>query len=146
MNKEEFLRRAGRRLPRRVRQEVLRDLREMFQAAEEAGESEETVLERLGTPEEFAAPFRKKRRRLLPLVLLALGAAGAAVGALLWAMIPSGYPEGVIGGADGPTVIMVTGSGDFPGPGALLLGVGLLLCIAAAVLLYRERRSHGEDR
>ena len=45
MNEEEFLRRTGRLLPRRVRQAVLRDLREMFQAAEEAGESEEEVLE-----------------------------------------------------------------------------------------------------
>ena len=83
MNEEEFLRRTGRLLPRRVRQAVLRDLREMFQAAEEAGESEEEVLERLGTPEEFAAPFREGRRRILPQVLLALGAAMAAVGALL---------------------------------------------------------------
>lgn len=140
MNREEFLRRTGRLLPRRVRQSVLRDLREMFQAAEEAGESEAAVLERLGTPEEFAAPFREGgRRRILPQVLLALGAAAAAVGALLWAMIPSGIPEGVIGGADGPTVIVVTGSGSLPAPGPVLLTVGLLLCAAAAVLFYRER-------
>lgn len=51
MNEEKFLRRTGRLLPRRVRQAVLRDLREMFQAAEEAGESEGEGLERLGTPE-----------------------------------------------------------------------------------------------
>lgn len=143
MNREGFLRRTGRLLPRRVRQAVLRDLREMFQAAEEAGESEEAVLERLGTPEEFAAPFREGRRRILPQVLLALGAAMAAVGALLWAMLPSGVPQGVIstiGGADGPTVIMVAQSDGLPAPGPVLLCGGLLLCAAAIVLLFRERQ------
>lgn len=40
-------------LPKKQKQIVLRDLEEMFASAKEHGESEQQVIERLGSPKEF---------------------------------------------------------------------------------------------
>lgn len=72
------------RLPRRKKQEVLRDLREIFESAREHGESEADVMERLGSAAEYAAavsvPLCGKRRSglVLPSAFLALAAVSAA--------------------------------------------------------------------
>ena len=67
----EYLRQVEKelRLPRRKKQEVLRDLREIFESAREHGESEADMVERLGSAAEYAAavsvPLCGKRRPLL---------------------------------------------------------------------------------
>ena len=96
--------------------------------------------------------MEKKRRSLgipaLFVVGLALAARGIA-GLCLFAL-PS-RSVGAIGGADGPTVIFVTGPGmeNFPtewisllltwGP-AVLLVLGLLCCLAGGLLLAKRRK------
>ena len=54
--KEEYIRRVKGHLPlpRQQKREVLRDLEEIFASAGEHGESEAQVLDRLGSPEEYA--------------------------------------------------------------------------------------------
>lgn len=55
--KEQYIKQVSRALsvPRKQKKDILRDLEEAFASAKEHGETEEQVIERLGTPEEFAA-------------------------------------------------------------------------------------------
>lgn len=89
---------------------------------------------------------RKSRPRLavfagvIVLVLAAVVCLGAAVGTLLTCLITPAATLGVIGDADGPTSILVTGpgiSGIVFCIAALLLGIGFVIC---AVLLWRRHR------
>ena len=54
--KQEYIQQVGRALPLpgKQKREVLRDLEELFASAGEHGESEAQVLDRLGSPEEYA--------------------------------------------------------------------------------------------
>ena len=54
--KEQYLKKVKKELnlPRKAKREVLRDLNEIFASASEHGETEQQVIERLGTPKEFA--------------------------------------------------------------------------------------------
>lgn len=104
-----------------------------------AGQTESTGQAPLAEP-------RKSRPRLavfagvIVLVLAAVVCLEAAVGTLLTCLITPAATLGVIGGADGPTSILVTGP-DIPGIvfciAALLLGIGFVIC---AVLLWRRHR------
>ena len=104
-----------------------------------AGQTESTGQAPLAEP-------RKSRPRfavfsgVIVLVLAAVVCLGAAVGTLLTCLITPAATLGVIGGADGPTSILVTGP-DIPGIvfciAALLLGIGFVIC---AVLLWRRHR------
>ena len=76
--KEEYIRQVRKHLslPRKRKQEVLRDLEEIFDSGAEHGETEQQVAERLGPPEEYAAgvrgPLEKRNNgRLLVGVILA---------------------------------------------------------------------------
>lgn len=141
--RETYLQQVGRLLPRKVRKAVLRDLEERFDAAAEHGESPESVIAALGTPEEFAAPFREGKAPALwpPLVLAGLGllvSAGCGLG--LWLQAQLNIQDlGIIGGADGPTRIYVTAGESSPLWLLLALGVALL---AAGLFWLRHRRFH----
>lgn len=143
--RETYLRQVGRLLPRKVRKAVLRDLEERFDAAAEHGESPEAVIASLGSPEEFAAPFRENRATTLwpPLVLAGLGLlVSAACGLGLWLQAQLGGEDlGIIGGADGPTRIYVT-AGE-PSPLWLLLILGIVLLVAGLVWLRHRRFLRG---
>ena len=54
--KQQYIRRVKKalNLPRKQKAEVLRDLDEAFASALEHGETEQQVIVRLGTPDEFA--------------------------------------------------------------------------------------------
>lgn len=139
--RETYLRQVGRLLPRKVRKAVLRDLEERFDAAVEHGESPESVIAALGTPEEFAAPFQEDKAPALwpPLVLAGLGLlVSAACGLGLWLQAQLGGEEiGVIGGADGPTRIYVTAGES--SPLWLLLALGMVLLVAGLFWLRHRR-------
>ena len=79
--KEQYIRQVEKELkaPRKIKGEVLRDLQEAFASALEHGETEAQVIQRLGTPKEFANsaaeqlgldPARGKRRKQLLACLL----------------------------------------------------------------------------
>ena len=54
--KEQYIKQVEKELclPRNEKKEVVRDLNEVFASALEHGETEQQVIERLGTPKEFA--------------------------------------------------------------------------------------------
>lgn len=155
--KERYIRQVGRylRTSQTKKREILRDLEETFAAAAEHGETEQQVLDRLGTPEEFAAAMAEpgdeavwRRQRTVRRLLTALAAAAAIFGVRAAAMAAREASLGIIGGADGPTMIFVAGPGHSlwelllnltAGPGwAGVLGLlGLLALVTAAVLLIR---------
>ena len=59
--KEQYIRQVKHHLylPRKQKQEVLRDLEEIFASAQEHGETENQVMERLGDPKEYAHEVQK---------------------------------------------------------------------------------------
>lgn len=142
--KKRYIRQVAGRLcfSRRRNREILRDLEEIFAAAQEHGEGGEQVLERLGTPAEYVhnlemqlgqdgAARRQKRRGLC----LAVSAVLAAVSLTAYALSRAcRLPEDAIGFAQGSTDITVTGSVDVS---FLLAAVGAAALIAAAVQAYR---------
>ena len=143
--RETYLRQVGRLLPRRLRRDVLRDLGEQFDMAAEHGETAEDVIARLGTPEEFAAPFREGYRPSLvpPALLGILGLLiSAACGVMLWLQhqfrIDVDESIAIIGGMDGPTQIYV--SSDNLNPLIPLLAVGIVLIIASLVWMRKRRK------
>ena len=143
--REQYLRAVRRLLPRKVRQAVVRDLEERFDAAADHGESEADVIDRLGPAAAYAdtvsAPLGGKRRAgfALPAAVLALAVALIAVFLAAQAGRP---PENVIGQADAMTQIRVTGGADLA---PVFLAAGLLAAAAAAVLfVLRIRRRKGE--
>ena len=54
--KEQYIKQVEKELslPRKMKKEVVRDLNEVFASAMEHGESEQQIIQRLGTPKEFA--------------------------------------------------------------------------------------------
>ena len=145
--KQEYIQQVGRALPLpgKQKREVLRDLEELFASAAEHGESEVQVLDRLGSPEEYAkevlaqtgfAP--KPGKAALGLALSAL-VCGVCLALFLWSQ--SGrLPEDAIGGAMGSTGIQVAGGVDLSP--LLLAGaaVGLMGAVFFALWLLRKRK------
>lgn len=87
--KERYIKRVKRelRLPRRKKEEVARDLEEIFSSAMEHGETEEKVIERLGAPKEFADGAAEqfgvdnKRKRIIKRGIAAAAAAAVLIAA-----------------------------------------------------------------
>lgn len=144
---ERYLRQVKRALclPGKRKKEVVRDLREAFASAKENGEPAEAVIERLGSPEDFAGGIHEqlgidaaaKRRRkdaFAGAMLLLLAAAWL----VLWLSRALRPAENVIGQADAMTSIQVSGSSAVP----LLLGLAAaVLVVGGALLLARGLRA-----
>ena len=131
-------------LPREVKVRVMTDLQSSISARREAGQTDEEIFSELGTPEAVAAELNEQMREYADTKSkwrwAALAAAAFAglmlvfqgITGLLTAALNLSLAEqnslGIIGGADGPTVLFVTSNwtpGDMV-PWALLLGMGLL--------------------
>lgn len=145
MDRKQYTREVKRRLKldRTDREAVLRDLDEIFETARQQGEQDDAVIARLGEPAAFAASFGvskgwKWKRALwwvvtAAAVVLLLAALALAIGQHQ-AMTAS---VGIIGGADGPTAILVSGGID---PVLLLLGAGLLAAVVSVLIRWLMRR------
>ena len=156
MMKEQYGKEVARRLllPRAKRKEVLRDLEEAFASAAEHGESEQQVIDLLGTPEEFAAAmneqlgvpqefFLRRSRRLAVLFFVLTALLLAAAVADLWRdhlLEVRLSSVCIIGGADGPTHILLSAA---PGidPAILLFLLAAILAAAGLRQLLRCRRA-----
>ncbi len=161
MNKERYLRSVKHRLnlPKEIRNRVMADFESDIDARLEAGATMETVQEELGSPKKAAADlteqmkeyaFRKSPWRYLFLALSVLSggwlifyAALLRFGMLLNTLSITGYPVpaasiGIIGGADGPTAIFVTG-GVSAGLDWDVVLVALILVVSLLVF-FRLRR------
>ncbi|HIY26785.1 MAG TPA: DUF1700 domain-containing protein [Candidatus Acutalibacter pullistercoris] len=142
--KQEYIHQVGRALPLpgKQKREVLRDLEEIFASAGEHGESEAQVLDRLGSPEEYAkevlaqtgyAPRPEKAALGLALSTLVCG---VCLALFLWSQ--SGrLPENAIGGAAGSTNIQVMGGTDLS---PLLLVAAAVGLVCAVWFTWRLRR------
>ena len=115
--KEQYIKQVEKELnlSRKAKTEVVRDLNEIFASATEHGETEQQVIERLGTPKEFAdstaeqfgidnsAP--QKRKGIISSVTSLVVAVVAFV---IYATTKSDkVPDGAIGQADAMTNIQV---------------------------------------
>lgn len=149
--KKQYMRQVEKelRLPRREKDEVLRDLEEIFASAAEHGETAQQVMERLGTAKEFAdstaAQFgvdnaAPKRRKTVVSFAAALLVAVAAL--ILGAAAKMGeVPAGAIGQADAMTGIQIAGAFAFDAL-QLLLAVGSVAALLAVFLLFRLLRGN----
>lgn len=140
--KEQYIRQVEKELnlSRKAKTEVVRDLNEIFNSAVEHGETEQQVIERLGTPQEFANStaeqfgidnsLPKKRKWIISLVV-------AIVAFLIYATAKSGkVPEGAIGQADAMTNIQVNGDFIFDASQIILL-VGIIAFVFATIQIIR---------
>lgn len=135
-------------LSRKKTAEIVRDLQEAFASASEHGESDQQVIERLGTPEDFAASIheqlgihseekkeRRKRRKIIMALMTALTffSIGAAIHFLR-------NPTIVIGQADAMTSIQVSGAGIDPAVIFCVLGFAAALITIVFIVKYSFKR------
>lgn len=148
-------------IPHKEKIRVMSDVVTTIQARREAGESDDTIMAAMGTPQAVAAPFNQAfsgqykgsawRFAWLALALICMFAtagvliyaAGLTDGAsLVFGISGSGQPisgAGIIGGADGPTAVFVAA-----GPGLFTMcPPDMLTCAIALLSLYFLCRSKG---
>jgi len=142
------------RLPRELRERVISDYATSIAAQLEQGETPEAVLASLGSAREAASELNKQMKeytwRHSPWRFAFLGLAVVSMICLipqLWIMWFTNAVTGlehasiaVIGGADGPTSIMVTTTNS-PELELLVWFILLAVGIAGFVLLHRVKRS-----
>lgn len=148
--KEQYMKQVKKELhlSRKEKMEVLRDLNEIFASAAEHGETEQQVIERLGTPKDFAdstaeqfgidnSASQKRKGIIASVVALLI----AAVSFVIYATAKSGRtPEGAIGQADAMTNIQVQGLGfDIL---QIILGVGVIAVAFAVIQIIRAVRKN----
>ena len=148
--KEQYIRQVYRELSllRKLKKEVVRDLKEAFDSALEHGETQQQVIRRLGTPKEFADSAAEqfgidntasKKRKAILSALIALIFAAAAF--FMYAVTQSGKaPEGAIGQADAATNIRIVGAMEFD-VSRIILAAGLAAAVLAVLLVIRAIRT-----
>lgn len=151
--KQQYIRRVKKalNLPRKQKAEVLRDLDEAFASALEHGETERQIIERLGTPDEFAdsiheqlgiaCPDRRRRKRKICIALTVLVSAIAfAIAFFMRAERPA---QNIIGQADAMTNIQIVGSGvDMFW---LMIALGCIALAAAIGLMANHIKAAGKE-
>ncbi len=147
--KEQYIRQVKKELhaSRKRKNEVARDLNEIFASAAEHGETERQVVERLGTPKEFADSAeesfgvencaRRNRRGMLSCVV-SLAAAAIAFAIYALARLDT-VPDGAIGQADAMTGIQVESALGFD-ISKIMLALGVFAAAFAVVQLVRALR------
>lgn len=121
INKEKYIKAVKRKLnvPDDLKNSVLEELREAFDSAKEHGESENDLINRLGTPKEFVNDVIrnadltdeqkkciKQRRNIIKIIIAFIIAAAAFTGYYIYQRMSMGN---VIGYANSSTNIQVMG-------------------------------------
>ena len=140
-------------LPKEVRQRVMTDFASSLQGRLEAGQSEEEILAELGSPKKAAAELNEQMKEFAFRKSFwrwpCLGAGILSLIVFLTRGIPlavisfplrQGGSIGIIGGADGPTSILVTSSYPLNPWYGLLWLIPVVLGFAGFLLLRRLRR------
>ena len=126
---------------RAKKKEIMRDLREMFLSAEEHGEGAGQVIERLGTPKEFARNMEEqmefdraghRRRRLV--LIFCLAAIAVILFVSYFTVKTARFPDNAIGYAESMTEIQLRN--DLAFDITPLTAAGGIAAVAAAVLLF----------
>lgn len=144
-------------LPKEIRARVMSDFLSSIEARREAGQTDEEICAELGTSKKIAVElneqmkefaYRKSLWRFLFAAFAVLAAGwillsrlflyfGMFLETLTWSFSPNHAASiGVIGGADGPTAIFVTGPAGFDWDIAIV-AVVLILSIAAYLRLRK---------
>lgn len=140
----------------KAKKEIVRDLEEIFASAAEHGETEAAIIERLGSPAEYAAEANgafgyegKDKKSKIGVIVRVLVAAVALVFAVFSVILYNFtktplHSVGVIGGADGPTTIILANP-SLPGGTVLLVfaGIALIVFVWMLVSLVRSKRKRG---
>lgn len=147
--KEQYIRQVKKELhaSRKRKNEVARDLNEIFASAAEHGETERQVVERLGTPKEFADSAaesfgvencaRRNRKGILSCVV---SLAAAVIAFAMYALAGLNQtPDGVIGQADAMTGIQVESALGFD-ISKIMLALGVFAAAFAVVQTVRALR------
>ena len=145
--KEKYIRKVKKALPRKFRAEILRDLEEIFQSAAEHDETDEQVIERLGDPADFARESalqlgidlekrKMKRSLILTIIFTAIAIIAIIIHLIVRETIQEAVSIGIIGGADGPTSIIVAGPGF--NLSTVSLAVAVIAAIVTAILLVKR--------
>ena len=147
--KDQYIRQVKKELniSQRAKIEVVRDLNEIFSSAAEHGETEHQVIERLGTPKEFADSMAEQlgsdsapqKRRELGLTIFSAAAAVAAF--VIYTIAKAAdAPDGAIGQADAMTSIQIAGTAGFDAL-QIILAVGVIAAVFAVIQISRVVRS-----
>lgn len=142
----------SRSVSRKTRNEILRDLNEIFSSALEHGDTEAQVMERLGSPSDFVrntleqlgpAGIAPVRRRRAAVGAVSLAAAVAAF-ALLFAVRYRSVPANAIGYAEAMTGIRAEGPAMDLTP--VVLAVGVTAAASAILQFARLIREGGKKQ
>lgn len=151
--KEQYIKRVKKELylPHKAKNEVLRDLDEIFASAAEHGETEYQVIERLGTPKEFAditaeqfgvdnSVLRKRKE----IISITISVVAAVIAIVIYAAVKiAKVPNGAIGQADAMTNIQIDSALGFDAS-QIILVVGIIAAAFAAIqvigIVCKDRR------
>lgn len=128
---------------KKQKKEVLRDLNEVFTSALEHGETEQQVIERLGSPKDFADNIheqlgidclaQQRRKNFLHITIAALVAVVSF--SISFLMKALRIPQNVIGQADTMTSIKIEGMAI--DPVALFSLLGIVAVVVVIILAVR---------
>lgn len=138
--KEHYIKQVKKELliSRKQKNDVLRDLDEVFASAMEHGETEQQVIERLGLPKDFAISTEEqlgidrttlRKRNNIIFIIISIGVSVLAF-VLFGTLYLKQLPDGVIGQADAMTNIRINGIGAID-----ISLIFLVIGIAAIIVL-----------
>lgn len=144
--KEHYIKQVKRELliSRRQKNDVLRDLDEVFTSAMEHGETEQQVIERLGSPKDFAISTEEqlgidrtalRKRNNIIFIIISIGVSVLAF-VLFGTLHSKQIPDGVIGQADAMTNIRINGTGAID-PSLIFLVIGITAIIVLIVRILK---------
>ena len=144
--KEHYIKQVKRELliSRRQKNDVLRDLDEVFTSAMEHGETEHQVIERLGSPKDFAISTEEqlgidrtalRKRNNIIFIIISIGVSVLAF-VLFGTLHSKQLPDGVIGQADAMTNIRINGTGAID-PSLIFLVIGITAIIVLIVRILK---------
>ena len=144
--KEHYIKQVKRELliSRRQKNDVLRDLDEVFTSAMEHGETEQQVIERLGSPKDFAISTEEqlgidrtalRKRNNIIFIIISIGVSVLAF-VLFGTLHSKQLPDGVIGQADAMTNIRINVTGAID-PSLIFLVIGITAIIVLIVRILK---------
>lgn len=148
--KEKYIKQVNSELAvsKKQKKEVIRDLNEVFTSALEHGETEQQVIERLGSPKDFADNIheqlgidciaRQRRKKLLHITIAAVIAVMTFFISFLIKALR--VPQNVIGQTDTMTSIKVEGVAIDPMILFSLLGIVAVVVVIVLAVRYILRK------
>ena len=134
MNRETYIRKVKKQLDCSVKEkeEIVRDLQEIFDSGKEHGKSESQIIKQLGKPQAYAQALGCGRQTMPLSGKRKVAVVFLAVGGLFC------LPKNAIGGGDAMTMIVLQNSS--PVNSSEIFGGLAVICMVALVFLLRKRK------